>query len=1116
MARRNLSADEIKWILTVDAQGVQGEIQKLSSSISRLKKENKEYEAANKSTSESIKKLEKELKQLERQGKQNTLAYKNKSKELEEATYNYNQNTDAINKNKKEIDAQNKKINETIRTMKLEEMTMSQLQKRAKELESQLKHTSQSLSPESYAKLQKELAAVRGRMDQLKQSSEELNDTADKSPSILRGGLMVLAGNLMTKALGYLKQLVDTAKEWVSEGIKMAATAEGVTTAFNKLGRKDLLKNLRADTKGLVNDFTLMKAAVRADNFQIPVDKLGSLLKFAQNRAQETGKSVDYLTESIVNGIGRKSPLILDNLGISASRLQAEVKKTGDFTEAAIKIINEELEKQGDLVLTSADKATQASVKWQNAQMKVGQQLLGIKNIFSQISGSTAEWFSGMIDKYLPGFMKWLEDIVNELIEIYNSSFLVRVGVESWMSTWKIFGSIALAVIKSVGDNIMLLLRLTKSLVELDFKGGAKAWLQYGHDLTENFKEVFNTLNGIVDDGVKSINKKMEKVDFTSMPSGETDSPRKDVLTTETDKEALKKAIQERLKIIDETLAKEINLLKKRRLENEIIESDYNKRVEELTIASYHKKLEITNLEADQRLNIESQLYDALLKQQNSADSELLESLQKEQNKELQMIESGRQFKLEKLQEEETDRQLYALRAAEIESSAAESRLAIIRQFEETLLDTEFQNGENRTKAIEANAKTILSEEEKNLKARDQLQRKFLKTSADFERMYNIKTWEQRRKEELDLLSRYRQEDLMNEETYLAAVNSVNQKYDDEKMRARQQAGLTSMQEQCNAELENLSFLHSQKLLSEEEYEQAVFRIRMKYVAQYASQAVDILGKTSEIVSNLMTAETENVEARYNAEIAAAGKNAEKVEELENEKARKKLEVEKKYADVQFAITAAEIIANTAMGVMQAFAQLGPIAGAIAGALVSVVGTTQLIVANAQRKKVKSMTLGGGGSGAPSATGKITMRNEGLAEGGYNMDYSDGGYTASAGKYETTGWIPVHGGEYVVASDELARPDVADKVRSIDRIRRRRTSANTNPHGLAEGGYNSQQGTKTNAPTSVTADREAINNLSRVVQRLIDGDIVVNYGITEMEAKQRDKQKNESLFTQSS
>ena len=51
-----------------------------------------------------------------------------------------------------------------------------------------------------------------------------------------------------------------------------------------------------------------------------------------------------------------------------------------------------------------------------------------------------------------------------------------------------------------------------------------------------------------------------------------------------------------------------------------------------------------------------------------------------------------------------------------------------------------------------------------------------------------------------------------------------------------------------------------------------------------------------------MQAEESNVDAKYDAEIQAAQGNSEKVEQLEKQKANEKLKIQKKYADVNFAM----------------------------------------------------------------------------------------------------------------------------------------------------------------------------------------------------------------------
>lgn len=81
---------------------------------------------------------------------------------------------------------------------------------------------------------------------------------------------------------------------------------------------------------------------------------------------------------------------------------------------------------------------------------------------------------------------------------------------------------------------------------------------------------------------------------------------------------------------------------------------------------------------------------------------------------------------------------------------------------------------------------------------------------------------------------------------------------------------------------------------------------------------------------------------------------------------------------MQFAIKASQIIANTALAVMMALGQLGPIAGPIAAAVMSATGVVELAAANAERDKVKNMTLSGSSSSGSAAGARVaTGRQEG-------------------------------------------------------------------------------------------------------------------------------------------
>lgn len=189
----------------------------------------------------------------------------------------------------------------------------------------------------------------------------------------MSGAIQVFAGNMMTKAAGAVAELGSEIFASVQQGIELARQGEGIRIAFERLGRGDILDGLREATHGTVTDLELMKAAVKFNDFKLPLDELGTMLAFAQQKAKDTGQSVDYMVDSIVTGLGRKSLMILDNLGLSAAEIKEKMAETGDMTKAVGEIIREQMEKAGEYVETAADRSAKATADLQNAMMKLGE-----------------------------------------------------------------------------------------------------------------------------------------------------------------------------------------------------------------------------------------------------------------------------------------------------------------------------------------------------------------------------------------------------------------------------------------------------------------------------------------------------------------------------------------------------------------------------------------------------------------------------------------------------------------------------------------------------------------------------------------------------------------------
>jgi hypothetical protein len=235
---------------------------------------------------------------------------------------------------------------------------------------------------------------VREAKDELADITQELNNLGDAAEEVgtetsgsLSDMISVFGGNMMTKgaelAANAIRALGDEIVSTSKQAMEMSVQSEGIRMAFERLNRPGLLDNLREATHGTVSDLQLMQAAVRFDDFNLPLEELGTMLAFAQQKAKDTGQSVDYLVDSIVNGLGRQSTQILDNLGLSQAEVKERTKETGDMTVAVGEMIREQMQSAGDYVETAADRAMSANAEYENSLVELGDKMRETFNIGS-------------------------------------------------------------------------------------------------------------------------------------------------------------------------------------------------------------------------------------------------------------------------------------------------------------------------------------------------------------------------------------------------------------------------------------------------------------------------------------------------------------------------------------------------------------------------------------------------------------------------------------------------------------------------------------------------------------------------------------------------------------
>lgn len=263
-----------------------------------------------------------------------------------------------------------------------------------------------------------------------------------------------------------IRKIADTA----IETSKLYGQALNLRRAFKRLAEQEglqateLMKDLKEATFGAVTELELMKNATQAKFLGIDLNNLPILLKFATIRAKETGQNVDYLVQSIVTGIGRKSPLILDNLGLQIREINAEIEKiarsqgrwTGRIDEstqamyiqqAAVNIAKKNIEEAGEKSAGASDKVNQLSNEFERFKILMGSIASGptmkvltlINETLKRLGATTEEILAEGLEKEIIATTKSIEESEKKLYEYLTTLKKLEEGYNSAGSAQKIF-----------------------------------------------------------------------------------------------------------------------------------------------------------------------------------------------------------------------------------------------------------------------------------------------------------------------------------------------------------------------------------------------------------------------------------------------------------------------------------------------------------------------------------------------------------------------------------------------------------------------------------------------------------------------------------------------------
>jgi len=292
----------------------------------------------------------------------------------------------------------------------------------------------------------KKMAAV---ASQTSKSSVWSLDRMQKKIESMEGSFRSLR-NKWVVALSALSAGIITSTKQAGNFEQLKESYERMTNDIG-VSSEALLEKLREVSQGTISDQDLILASNRAMTLGVAksMDEFVELMEVARLKWRDMGLSTSQAFNDIVTGIGRSSPLILDNLGIVVKAAEAQEfyaqslgKATTELTEnekrESLKIAvlargNQEVAEAGVLTVSAAERYQQLNAQLRNTVVTIGSALIPVVDRFLQA-------ITPVIDRVAV----W----VSENEELF-AKLVVSVAAFAWLAT--VIGTVWLALKPLIG-----------------------------------------------------------------------------------------------------------------------------------------------------------------------------------------------------------------------------------------------------------------------------------------------------------------------------------------------------------------------------------------------------------------------------------------------------------------------------------------------------------------------------------------------------------------------------------------------------------------------------------------------------------------------------------------
>ncbi len=269
------------------------------------------------------------------------------------------------------------------------------------------------------------------------------------------------------------------------EAAQYQQSVQAMETQFG-VSSDAMISKLREVSQGTVDNQTIVLAANKAMALGVTKDtgQMATLMDYARLRAKAMGISTADAFSSITEGIGKNSPMILDNLGLITKGWAEEAKKAGvayDNQFILNKVLQQagtELSAAGPQVLSYAEKLEKIKATTNNMKLALGQALSdGILPLVNKMANFEGD--SGTFQKV----MRIISAVLITIIE--SASIAVRAVIFLGKSFKAAFSGI-------LQDVLQIKLKITEAMRDL-------SETQLGKKLGLNSEQLNRDLNNVAD-----------------------------------------------------------------------------------------------------------------------------------------------------------------------------------------------------------------------------------------------------------------------------------------------------------------------------------------------------------------------------------------------------------------------------------------------------------------------------------------------------------------------------------------------------------------------------------------------------------------------------------------